>query len=128
MPREFPRTRRVGEQIQRELAALIRDEIKDPRLGMVSVSAVQVSRDLSHAKVHVSVLGNEKQSGESVTVLNHASGFLRHKLGKLMHIRVIPELRFYLDRSLEEGARLGALINEAIASDKHNTGDEEDDE
>ena len=95
---------------------------------MVSVSAVQVSRDLSHAKVHVSVLGNEKQSGESVTVLNHASGFLRHKLGKLMHIRVIPELRFYLDRSLEEGARLGALINEAIASDKHNTGDEEDDE
>jgi len=128
MPREFPRTRRVGEQIQRELAALIRDEIKDPRLGMVSVSAVQVSRDLSHAKVHVSVLGNEKQSSESVTVLNHASGFLRHKLGKLMHIRVIPELRFYLDRSLEEGARLGALINEAIASDKHNTGDEEDDE
>ena len=128
MPREFPRTRRVGEQIQRELAALIRDEIKDPRLGMVSVSAVQVSRDLSHAKVHVSVLGNEKQSGESVTVLNHASGFLRHKLGKLMHIRVIPELRFYLDRSLEEGARLGALINEAIVSDKHNTGDEEDDE
>jgi len=128
MPREFPRTRRVGEQIQRELAALIRDEIKDPRLGMVSISAVQVSRDLSHAKVHVSVLGNEEQSGESVTVLNHASGFLRHKLGKLMHIRVIPELRFYLDRSLEEGARLGALINEAIASDKHNTGDEEDDE
>lgn len=128
MPREFPRTRRVGEQIQRELAVLIRDEIKDPRLGMVSVSAVQVSRDLSHAKVHVSVLGNEKQSGESVTVLNHASGFLRHKLGKLMHIRVIPELRFYLDRSLEEGARLGALINEAIASDKHNTGDDEDDE
>lgn len=128
MPREFPRTRRVGEQIQRELAVLIRDEIKDPRLGMVSVSAVQVSRDLSHAKVHVSVLGNEKQSSESVTVLNHASGFLRHKLGKLMHIRVIPELRFYLDRSLEEGARLGALINEAIASDKHNTGDDEDED
>jgi ribosome-binding factor A len=125
MPREFPRTRRVGEQVQRELAALIRDEIKDPRLGMVSISAVEVSRDLGHARVYVSVLGSEKQSGESVDVLNHASGFLRHKLGKLMHMRVIPELRFYLDRSLEEGARLGALINEAIASDRHGDDDTE---
>ena len=125
MPREFPRTRRVGEQVQRELAALIRDEIKDPRLGMVSVSAVEVSRDLGHARVYVSVLGNEEKSGESVAVLNHASGFLRHKLGKLMRMRTVPELRFYLDRSLEEGARLGALINEAIASDKHDGDDSE---
>jgi ribosome-binding factor A len=120
MPREFPRTRRVGEQIQRELAELIRLELKDPRLGMVSISAVQVSRDLGHAKVHVSVLGTEEQSRESVKVLNHAAGFLRHKLGKLLHIRVIPELHFFLDRSLEEGARLGALINAAIASDRKN--------
>ena len=126
MPREFPRTRRVGEQIQRELAALIRDELNDPRLGMVSISAVQVSRDLSHAKVYVSVLGNEEQSGESVRVLTHAAGFLRHKLGKSMHIRLIPELRFYLDRSLQEGARLGALINKAIASDRHDDGDDDE--
>jgi ribosome-binding factor A len=125
MPREFPRTRRVGEQIQRELAELIRDEINDPRLGLVSISLVQVSRDLSHAKVFVSVLGSTEQADASVTVLNHAAGFLRHKLGKQMHIRVIPQLRFHLDRSLEEGARLGALINEAIASDKHNAGDDE---
>ena len=123
MPREFPRTRRVGEQIQRELAELIRTELKDPRLGMVSISAVQVSRDLGHAKVHVSVLGTEEQSRESVKVLNHAAGFLRHKLGKLLHIRVIPELHFFLDRSLEEGARLGALINAAIASDRRNDED-----
>jgi len=120
MPREFPRTRRVGEQIQRELAELIRSELKDPRLGMVSISAVQVSRDLSHAKVYASVLGSEEQSTASIKVLNHAAGFLRHKLGKLMHIRVIPELHFFLDRSLEEGARLGALIDEAIASDRKN--------
>ena len=125
MPREFPRTRRVGEQIQRELAALIRDELKDPRLGMVSISSVQVSRDLGHAKVHVSVLGKEEQVTESLSVLNHAAGFLRHKLGKILHLRVIPALRFYHDRSLEEGARLGALINEAIASDKKNAGDDE---
>jgi len=125
MPKEFPRTRRVGEQIQRELADLIRNEIKDPRLGMVSVTAVIVSRDLSHAKVYVSVLGNAEQTDASVRVLGNAAGFLRHKLGKIMHIRIIPELRFYLDRSLEEGARMGALINEAIASDRGNSGSEE---
>ena len=125
MPKEFPRTRRVGEQIQRELAALIRDEIKDPRLGMVSVTAVMVTRDLAHAKVYVSVLGDAEQADASIRVLNHAAGFLRHRLGKILHIRVIPELRFYLDRSLEEGARMGALINAAIASDKGNADDEE---
>ena len=118
MPREFPRSRRVADQIQRELAALIRDEIKDPRLGMVSISAVSVSRDLGHAKVHVSVLGDERQCAESVEVLNHAAGFLRHRLGKLLHIRSVPELRFLLDRSLEEGARIGALINRAVSGDK----------
>ena len=118
MPREFPRSRRVGDQIQRELSGLIRDEIKDPRLGMVSITAVSVSRDLGHAKVHVSVLGDELQVTESVEVLNHAAGFLRHRLGKMLHIRTVPELRFYLDRSLEEGARIGALINRAIASER----------
>ena len=122
MPKEFPRSRRVGDQIQRELSGLIRDEIKDPRLGMVSISAVTVSRDLGHAKVHVSVLGDEQQVTESVMVLNHAAGFLRHRLGKMLHIRTVPELRFYIDRSLEEGARIGALINRAIASDRGDDG------
>ena len=126
MPREFPRTRRVGEQIQRELAALIHDELRDPRLGMVSISSVQVSRDMAHAKIHVSVLGKDEQVSDSLGVLNHAAGFLRHKLGKILHMRVIPVLRFYHDRSLEEGARLGALINEAIASDKGNTDDDDE--
>jgi ribosome-binding factor A len=120
MPKEFPRARRVGDQIQRELSELIRDEINDPRLGMVSITVVTVSRDLTYAKVHVSVLGDEVQAAESVDVLNHAAGFLRHRLGKVMHIRVIPELKFLLDRSLEEGARIGALINRALASDRGN--------
>jgi len=124
MPREFPRTHRVGEQIQRELAALIQGELKDPRLGMTSISGVSVSRDLGHARVYVSVLGSDEQTAESMRVLNHAAGYLRHKLGKSMHMRVIPELHFHLDRSLEEGARIGALINRAIASDKGNQGEE----
>ena len=125
MPKEFPRTRRIGEQIQRELALLIREDIKDPRIGMVSVTSVIVTRDLSYAKVYVSVLGNTEQADASISVLGNAAGFLRHKLGKILHIRVIPELRFYHDRSLEEGARMGALINAAIASDKGNVDDEE---
>ena len=125
MPREFPRTRRVGEQIQRELAELIRVELRDPRLGMVSISSVQVSRDMAHAKIHISVLGKDEQVSDSLSVLNNAAGFLRHKLGKILHMRVIPVLRFYHDRSLEEGARLGALINKAIASDKGHAGDDE---
>jgi ribosome-binding factor A len=120
MPREFPRTYRVGEQIQRELATLIQNELKDPRLGMISLSAVNVSRDLGHAKVFVSVLGSDAQVAESMEVLQHAAGYLRHKLGKSLHLRVIPELHFFLDRSLEEGARIGALINRAIASDRGN--------
>ena len=118
MPKEFSRSRRVGDQIQRELSGLIHEEIKDPRLGMVSISAVSVSRDLGHAKVHVSVLGDDLETAESIEVLNKAAGYLRHRLGKLLHIRTVPELKFLLDRSLEEGARIGALINRAIASDK----------
>jgi ribosome-binding factor A len=107
--------------MQRELADLIRTELKDPRLGsMVSVSGVTVSRDLSHARVYVSVLGDETQTTESLKILQHAAGFLRHRLGQSMRMRVIPELHFHLDRSLEEGARIGALINLAIASDREN--------
>lgn len=118
MPREFSRSQRVGDQIQRELSELIRDEIKDPRLGMVSIPAVRLSRDLGYAKVYVSVLGDEVQVAESVEVLNRAAGFLRHRLGKLLHIRTVPELRFLHDRSLEEGARIGALINRAVTDDR----------
>ena len=126
MSRDFKRTDRVGAEMQRELAELIREELKDPRLGMVSVSAVQVSRDLSHAKVYVSVLGTEEQTQESIKVLKHAAGYLRHKLGKQLHIRVIPELHFFHDRSLEEGARMGALINKAIASDRGSDGSDDE--
>ncbi|MDH3871233.1 MAG: 30S ribosome-binding factor RbfA [Gammaproteobacteria bacterium] len=116
MPREFPRTRRVGEQIQRELASLLHEEIKDPRLGMVSISGVTVSRDLAHAKVYVSVLGDEAAVTASLRVLNNAAGFLRRRLGQQMRIRAVPRLHFHYDQSIEEGARMDALINTAISS------------
>jgi ribosome-binding factor A len=115
MPREFPRTRRVGEQIQRELAGLLQEELKDPRLGIISICGVEVSRDLAHARVYISVLGGKESVEETLRVLNGAAGFMRHQLGQRIRIRVIPQLRFFYDESLVEGARMDALIAAAIA-------------
>jgi ribosome-binding factor A len=118
MPRDFPRTRRVAEQLQRELATLIRDEIGDPRLGMVSISGVEVSRDLSHAKVFFSTLGEQQDADMSLEVLQGAAGFLRHLLGQRLAMRHVPQLHFKQDHSLEQGARLSALIDAAVRADR----------
>ncbi|MFA7387168.1 MAG: 30S ribosome-binding factor RbfA [Thiohalobacteraceae bacterium] len=123
MPRDFPRTRRVGEQMQRELAALIREAVKDPRIGMVTVSGVEVTRDLAHAKVFVTVLGDAEARAGSMAALNSAAGFLRHELGQRMLTRTVPQLRFVYDESIERGSALSALIDKAVKSDKH--GDED---
>jgi ribosome-binding factor A len=123
MPRDFPRTRRVGEQLQRELAALVRDEIDDPRLGMVSISAVEVSRDLSHATVFFSTLGEQEDADRSLEVLQGAAGFLRHLLGKRLVMRHVPQLHFKQDHSLEQGARLSALIDSAVRGDQDDESD-----
>lgn len=124
MPREFSRTRRVSEQIQRELSVLIQEEIQDPRLGLVSVSGVEISRDLSHAKIFFSTLGDSGEARESLQVLTGAAGFLRHLLGKRLTLRAVPQLHFQIDASLQEGARLSALIDAAVQADGHN-GDED---
>ena len=115
MPKDFPRTRRVGEQLQRELAQLIRDEVGDPRLGMVSISAVEVSRDLSHAKVFFSTLGTQQEADASLLVLQGAAGHLRHLLGQRVKMRNVPQLHFKQDQSIVEGARLSALIDAAVS-------------
>ncbi|MBT3437323.1 MAG: 30S ribosome-binding factor RbfA [Oceanospirillaceae bacterium] len=120
MAQEYSRTQRVADQIQRELAALIQREVKDPRVGMATVSAVEVSRDLSHAKVFVTIFNggeNQEEIRESVKVLNNASGFLRSKLGQRMKLRIVPTLRFHFDDSLSRGNYLSNLIDEARASD-----------
>jgi len=118
MPKDFSRTRRVGEQIQRELAVLIQQEIKDPRLGMVTVSAVEVSRDLSVAKVFVTVFDEQHDIAQSLEALNHAAGFLRHCLGKSMSLRSVPILKFIYDESVSQGNRLSSLIDEAVNTDR----------
>ena len=113
------RTERVAHLLQRELAHLIEHEIKDPRLpAFVTISAVEISPDLSHAKVYITILGDEEKIEMAVEILNSAEGFLRSFLGKILKLRIIPHLRFIYDASMSEGNRLQTLIDQAISNDK----------
>lgn len=117
---DYPRSHRVADFIQRELSQLIRDEVKDPRLSpMMTITAVEVSRDLSNAKVHYSLIGAPAGSDEQQDThdaLGSAAGFLRRQLAQMMRTRSVPNLRFYFDDSSERGARMSALIDAAVAS------------
>jgi len=115
--KEFSRADRVGAQMQRELALLLRDEAKNPRLAEVTIQEVRVTRDLSHAKVYFTVLDSE-EAPLFTEMLGHAAGFLRKRLGQIMKLRTVPELHFVYDKSIEEGQRLSALIEKAVASDR----------
>ena len=119
MPKEFSRTQRVGEQIQRELASILQLDMKDPRLGMVTVSAVEVSRDMSLATVHVTFLGLDEadEIKQAIRLLADAAGFLRTELSHRMRLRFTPQLRVRYDESLVRGRRLSSLIDQACARD-----------
>lgn len=112
MPREFGRNVRVASQLQRELAELLRSDHKDPRLGMITVSDVEVTRDLSVAKVFVSFLGAQQDAAASLAILAEKAPALRHAVGAAMRMRSIPELRFLYDDSLERGFKMDALLDE----------------
>ncbi|QOL24319.1 30S ribosome-binding factor RbfA [Thalassotalea sp. LPB0316] len=123
MAREFSRTDRVGQEIQKEVAMIIQREVKDPRLGMVTVNAVEVTRDLAYAKVFVTFLTIGEQTEEqSVEVLNEASGYIRTLLAKRIKARIMPELRFVYDKSMAEGVRMTSLVNKAIEEDERRAG------
>jgi ribosome-binding factor A len=121
MPAEFNRAQRLGERIKRDLALLIQRELKDPRIGMVTVNFVQLSKDLSYADVNVTVLvpGDvDEEIVESLAILNEASVFLRTELGRGLRVRKVPRLRFHYDDSLKRGARINELIHQALKSDQ----------
>ncbi|MDP0561042.1 MAG: 30S ribosome-binding factor RbfA [Candidatus Endonucleobacter sp. (ex Gigantidas childressi)] len=120
MVKEYSRSQRVTEQIQKELAQVIQFEMKDPRLGIVTVNSVDVSRDLAFADIYVSFLGMDakEQINESVEILNHASGFFRSKLARAVKLRFTPKLRFYYDDSIRRGRHLSSLIERAVAEDR----------
>ena len=131
-----PRAQRVADQIQRELAVLIQLEVNDPRVGMVSVTGVDVSNDLASARVYVTILNDGQrltgdqcveadqdqlqQTGnvDSLLALNKAAGFLRSLLARRLRLRAVPRLRFYYDSSIERGHRLSGLIDDALAADR----------
>ena len=123
MPREFSRGRKVADLIQRELAILIQREVKDPRIGMVTVNEASVSRDLAFADIYFTVLPAEN-TGEVEEILNQAGGFLRSELAKILNTRTTPRLRFHYDATIENGARLSQAIDAARARDRDEPGDE----
>ena len=117
MPKDFPRTRRVADQIQRELADILRLELKDPRVGMITLTEVQLTPDYAHAKVFFTTLIDDPVSVQNtVQGLRKASGFLRAQLGRRLHIHTLPELHFAHDNSPSRGAALSKLIDEANAT------------
>src|SRR5690606_10875815 len=115
MPRTSKRLDRISDQLKQELAVLIQGELRDPRLGMVSVMDVKVSRDLAHADVYVTTMGAEQD--QAVAIMNNASGYLRSMLAKNLNLRVTPRLKFIYDESIERGRHLSALIDVAVAQD-----------
>jgi ribosome-binding factor A len=124
MSHEFARAERIGAEMRRLLAVLVHDELKDPRVGMVTIQDVRVTRDLAHAKVFYTCL-DEARVAETGRVLRHSAGFLRRRLAQLMKVRTVPELEFAYDRSVAEGNRLSALIDRAVAEDRARHGEAE---
>lgn len=120
MAREFGRPQRLADYLRKELAQIIQREMRDPRLGMVGVTDVEVSKDLMHAKVFVTVFGKDTHEAmiEPLKVLNHAAGFLRSQIAQSSTMRITPTLRFYFDESIVRGSHLSHLIDEAIQADK----------
>jgi ribosome-binding factor A len=120
MAKEYSRTQRVADYLQRELAALIQHELRDPRIGMVSITGVNVSRDLGHAKIYFTVLGCDSgdDASDSTEALNKAAGFLRSQLSRDSNMRSVPQLRFYFDSSVGQGRHLEDLIRKAADADR----------
>lgn len=118
MPREFPRARRVEEQLKRLLSELVRREVKDPRVGLITITTVEVTRDLTHARVYFTPFAGIGDAEAALEALRHAAGYLRIQVRNQMRLRAAPELDFQLDDSIERGARLSSLITDAVESDR----------
>jgi ribosome-binding factor A len=126
MSREFKRSDRVAQELKKEVAVILQREVKDPRIGMVTVSDVEVSRDLAYAKIFVTFLFDNDQEAinQGMKGLEKASPYIRSLVGKAMRLRIVPELRFIYDESLVEGMRMSNLVSNVIREDeaKHKEG------
>jgi len=128
MAKEYSRTQRVADQMQRELALLIQREVRDPRVGMITVTAAEVSRDLAHAKIFITLMGDasDEDIALNLAALKDAAGFLRVQLGRAMKLRSIPQLHFHYDESVRRGVHLSSLIERAVAEDRQHARDDEE--
>ena len=122
MPKDFSRTSRLGEQIQREVAQMIQFEMKNPNLGMVTLNSVKVAKDLGYTDIYFTVMGAKGETDAEIRantskILNEAAGYLRSQLARILTTRVTPQLRFHYDETLERGHHLTGLIKQARAED-----------
>lgn len=123
MKKPSQRAQRVGDQIQRELADLLRLHVKDPRIGMVTITAVEVSPDLSHAKVFFTHLAGAEHAQAAVDALQRTAGYLRSELSHRLDLYSVPHLHFAYDDSIESGLKLSKLIDDAVAEDRKHPAD-----
>lgn len=116
------RQNRLAEALKEEISSMIREDLKDPGIGFVTITSVEVADDLGHAKVYVSVLGNEQAAKESLDALKRASGFIRSEVGKRIRLRHTPEIAFKYDASIEHGAHIAKLLKGVKTEDTGNEG------
>lgn len=116
MPR-YKRTDRINEQLRQEISLVVRDEVRDPRVGLATVTAVETSPELDHARVYINALGDDEEKEGVLSGLRSAAPFIRGQLGRRLHMRRIPELHFELDRMLEEATRIESLLREVLPDD-----------
>lgn len=124
MAKEYPRTQRVRQLLKEEISRLLQRDVKDARIGMVTVTDVEVTRDLRYATVYVNVAGDDARKSEALKGLSSAAGFLRSRLGRELRIRRVPELRFSIDRTHEYAARISELLAEVKTSEEHDDGED----
>ena len=125
MAKEFSRTERIGDFLQQELASLIQSSLRDPRLQLVSITGVDVSRDLAHARVYFTQMGvdDTQAAAKTAQALEKAGGFLRSEIARHASLRTIPKLRFVFDESVGRGRTMEALIRDARAADQRTAGE-----
>ncbi|HLW04915.1 MAG TPA: 30S ribosome-binding factor RbfA [Azoarcus sp.] len=128
MPKDFSRSQRVVEQIRRELAELIRTEVKDPRVGFITLTDVEITPDYAHAKIFFTSMMGQEAVPEILVGLRRASGFLRRELGRRIRIHTTPELHFVYDSSVEQGSHMSRLIDDVIAEDESRAAQRNDNE
>lgn len=123
---EFSRSNRVAESIHKEVSSLLLKGLKDPRVGFVTITAVDVTRDLRHARIYFSVIGDENERENAQKGLNSSASYIRRELGQRLRMRYVPEIQFKYDSSLEYGNRIESLIREIHSDSTDDQGDTED--